>query len=69
MFRERKVRMTDEMWEALAELAARNGRTTAEEARLAIDAWLKLAGNIDIKEERTGVRSPHPNIRQTHKMK
>jgi predicted DNA-binding protein len=61
--RGRHIRMSDELWEALASLAARNGRTIAEELRIATETHLKLAGNITVNETRK-TKSPHPNARQ-----
>jgi len=61
--------MDDTLWEALNELAERNDRTAAEEARLAIENWLATSGNIHVAEERKGVRSPHANRRQHERMR
>lgn len=69
MMRVRKLRADDEMWEALAALAERNGRTAAEEARVAIAAHLRTAANVTLPEPERKPRAPHANLRQTHKMK
>lgn len=63
MVRARTVRMSDELWEAVAILAERNGRTIAEEIRAGMEAWLKLAGNITVTEKRRGY-TPNENLRQ-----
>lgn len=44
----RSVGMTDELWEAVAALADRNGRSISEEIRCACQNWLALAGNINV---------------------
>jgi len=69
VIRARTVRMDDLLWEALNVLAERNGRTAAEEARLAVENWLSISGNIHVAEERKGVRSPHANRRQHERMR
>jgi predicted transcriptional regulator len=48
--RARVVRTSDPMWTALEELATRNNRSAAEEARVAIADHLERAGNITITE-------------------
>lgn len=48
----RSVRMSDVLWEAIAELARRNDRAAAEEVRVACEAWLRMAANIDVADER-----------------
>jgi predicted DNA-binding protein len=67
MIRARTVRMSDELWEAIAVLAERNSRTIAEEIRAGMEAWLKLAGNITITETRH-TKSRHGNQRQRDRM-
>lgn len=66
--RSRHVRMSDLLWEELAALAERNGRTVAEELRLATESWLRLAGGVNVRDERSP-RAPHANIRQHDRMK
>lgn len=43
-FTDRRVRMTDELWEALDQLAAENGRNIADEVRVACLAHVKRHG-------------------------
>lgn len=69
MIRQRTFRADDELWEALVALAERNGRTAAEETRIAIAAHLRTAANVTLPEPARKPRAPHPNARQTHKMK
>ena len=49
--RRRTIRMTDFMWETLADLAAHEGRTIGEEIRLACEERVKAAG-YEFDEER-----------------
>jgi len=61
--RVRGFRMSDAQYEAIAALAARNGRTIAEEVRVGMDAWLSISGNIKVSDERRTV-APHVNARK-----
>lgn len=49
--RRRTIRMSDYLWETLAELAAHEGRTIGEEIRLACEERLVAAG-YDFDETR-----------------
>jgi predicted DNA-binding protein len=52
MNRLRSIRMSDLLWETLAEVAERNERSVAEEVRIACEQWLRLAANIELEDER-----------------
>jgi predicted DNA-binding protein len=63
MMRGRYLRMEDQMWEAMDALAERSGRTTSEEFRVAVETWLRTAGNtplapstrrVTVRHERKG---------------
>lgn len=66
--RPRYIRMSDELYDAIDELAQRNGRSAAEEIRVGMEDWLLRAGNIEIEDNRRTVKR-HGNMRQPHKMK
>lgn len=58
--RPRNVRISDFLWEKLAELAERNGNTIAEELRVALENWLDLAGMLPRGMEERRRVSPSP---------
>jgi len=58
--------MDDELYEAIASLAARNGRTIAEEVRVGMETWLSMSGNVKVNQDRRVV-APHANARPSAK--
>lgn len=65
--RTRGLRMSDELYDALVVLADRNGRTIAEECRIALETWVRMTGNVDVTEARRPY-TPHPNLRDRNYM-
>ena len=69
MNRLRSIRMTDNLWEWMAHAAEKHERSTAEEIRVACEAWLKLTLGETIEDDREAPRQVVNGWRQPERMK